>query len=103
MQASWVIQFLLVGLALLGPGRRFFRHGIPALLKRQPDMDSLVALGTGAAFAYSTVVTFTPSLLPAVARNVYFESAGVIVVLILFGRLLEARAKGRAKCRHPDT
>ncbi len=95
-QTSWIIQFLLIGLALVGPGRRFFKHGVPALLKRRPDMDSLVALGTAAAFGYSTVVTFLPALLPQVARNVYFESAGVIVVLILFGRLLEARAKGQA-------
>lgn len=95
-QTSWVLQFILVGLALAGPGRRFFARGIPALLQRHPDMDSLVALGTAAAFGYSSVVTFAPALLPPIARNVYFEAAGVIVVLILLGRLLEARAKGRA-------
>lgn len=96
MQTSWVLQFLLIGLVLAGPGRQFFQHGIPALVKRRPNMDSLVALGTAAAFLYSTVATFLPNLLPSEARNVYFEAAGVIVVLILFGRLLEARAKGRA-------
>ena len=95
-QTSWILQFLLIGLALAGPGRRFFVHGFPALLKQRPDMDSLVALGTAAAFGYSTIATFLPDLLPPQAQNVYFEAAGVIVVLILFGRLLEARAKGRA-------
>ncbi|MEM8804205.1 MAG: copper-translocating P-type ATPase, partial [Pseudomonadota bacterium] len=65
-------------------------------LRRAPDMNALVALGTGAAFAYSTVATFLPSVLPPSADNVYFESAGVIIVLILLGRTLEARAKSRA-------
>ena len=96
LQTSRILQFLLVGAALVGPGRQFFEKGVPSLLRRAPDMNALVALGTFAAFAYSTVVTFAPGLLPPVAQNVYFEAAGVIIVLILFGRTLEARAKGRA-------
>ncbi|MDO7895100.1 heavy metal translocating P-type ATPase, partial [Pseudomonas aeruginosa] len=59
-----------------------------------PDMNSLVAVGTAAAFGYSMVATFAPSLLPATV-NVYYEAAAVIVALILLGRFLEARAKGR--------
>ena len=94
-QTSRVLQFLLIGVVLVGPGRVFFQRGIPALLRGAPEMNALVALGTGAAFLYSTVVTFVPSVLPDNARSVYFEAAGVIVVLILFGRLLEARAKGQ--------
>ena len=58
-------------------------------------MNSLVALGTLAAFSYSTLSTFAPGLLPEGTAHVYFEAAGVIVVLILLGRWLEARAKGR--------
>lgn len=58
-------------------------------------MNSLVAVGTGAAYAYSVVATFLPAVLPASVRAVYFEAAAVIVVLILVGRYLEARAKGR--------
>ncbi len=58
-------------------------------------MNALVALGAGAAFLYSTVATFAPGLFPAGTANVYFEAAGVIVTLILLGRTLEARAKGR--------
>ena len=58
-------------------------------------MNALVALGSGAAFAYSTFVTFAPSVFPAGTSHVYFESAAVIVTLILLGRGLEARAKGR--------
>lgn len=58
-------------------------------------MNSLVAVGTGAAYLYSVVATFVPSVLPDTLRTVYFEAAAVIVVLILLGRFLEARAKGR--------
>ncbi|MFK8036064.1 MAG: copper-translocating P-type ATPase [Hyphomicrobiales bacterium] len=94
-QTSWLIQFVLTTIVLFGPGRQFFSKGIPALLKASPDMNSLVALGTGAAWAYSVVATFLPALLPDGVRAVYFEAAAVIVVLILLGRWLEARAKGR--------
>jgi Cu+-exporting ATPase len=95
IQTSWLIQFVLTTLVLFGPGRQFFAKGIPALFKLAPDMNSLVALGTGAAWGYSVVATFVPGLLPDGVRAVYFEAAAVIVVLILLGRFLEARAKGR--------
>lgn len=95
MQASWYLQFLLTTLVLALPGRRFYTKGFPALLRLAPDMNSLVAVGTLAAYAYSVVATFTPHLLPAGTVNVYFEAAAVIVTLILLGRYLEARAKGR--------
>tara|TARA_R100001369_G_scaffold28575_2_gene51340 strand:+ start:4151 stop:6661 length:2511 start_codon:yes stop_codon:yes gene_type:complete len=95
MQTSWIIQFLLTSLVLAWPGRSFYAKGVPALLRGAPDMNSLVALGTAAAWGYSTVATFAPALLPPEGRAVYFEAAAVIVVLILLGRTLEARAKGR--------
>lgn len=94
-QTSWVIQFVLATIVLFGPGRHFFFRGVPALLRGAPDMNSLVAVGTGAAWSYSIVATFLPGLLPEGVRAVYFEAAAVIVVLILIGRWLEARAKGR--------
>jgi P-type Cu+ transporter len=95
MQASRIIEFALTAVVLFGPGLRFFRSGFPALWRGAPDMNALVALGSGAAFAYSTFVTFAPSVFPAGTSHVYFESAAVIVTLILLGRGLEARAKGR--------
>ena len=95
-QSLWVMQFLLVTLVLLWPGARFFRKGVPALMRGAPDMNSLVALGAGAAWAYSVLVTFAPGLIPEASRAVYFEAAAVIATLILFGRSLEARARGRA-------
>lgn len=94
-QLSWIIQFLLTTVVLAGPGRVFYRIGIPALLKGAPEMNSLVAIGTAAAYLYSVVATFLPALLPDAVRAVYFEAAAVIVVLILVGRYMEARAKGR--------
>ncbi|MFZ3584002.1 heavy metal translocating P-type ATPase [Loktanella sp. DJP18] len=95
LTASWLIQFLLTTLVLAFPGIRFYRKGIPALLRAAPDMNSLVAVGTLAAYAYSLVATFAPALLPPGTVNVYYEAAAVIVTLILLGRVLEARAKGR--------
>ena len=92
---SWLLQFVLTTLVLLFPGRRFYQKGIPALLRFAPDMNSLVAVGTLAAYSFSVVATFMPQLLPEGTVNVYFEAAAVIVSLILLGRYFEAKAKGR--------
>lgn len=94
-KVSWDIQFALASIVMFGPGLRFFRKGIPALLRGAPDMHSLVAVGTLAAYGYSFVATFLPHVLPAGTVHVYYEAATVIISLILLGRLLEARAKGR--------
>lgn len=93
-QNSWLLQFVLTTIVLFGPGRRFYLKGIPALLRGAPDMNSLVAVGTAAAYLYSVVATFAAHLLPAGTVNVYYEAAAVIIALILLGRFLEARAKG---------
>ncbi|WP_300033100.1 heavy metal translocating P-type ATPase [uncultured Roseobacter sp.] len=90
-----LIQGVLTTLVLAWPGRRFFADGFPALIKGAPDMNSLVALGTSAAWIYSVVVMLAPGLFPAMSQGVYFEAAAVIVTLILTGRWLEARARGR--------
>lgn len=92
---SWVIQFVLTSAVLLGPGMVFLRRGLPSLIKGSPDMNSLVALGSLAAWGYSSVALFAPTVLPQSARAVYFEAAAVIITLILLGRWLEARARGR--------
>lgn len=94
-ELSWQLQFVLTTAVLAWPGRVFFIKGLAALWRRAPEMNSLVALGAGAAWGYSTVATFAPHWLPDNARHVYFEAAAVIVTLILLGRMLEARAKGR--------
>jgi heavy metal translocating P-type ATPase len=94
-QTSWMIQFVLTTLVLIGPGRGFFVKGLPALWRRAPDMNSLVVLGASAAWGFSVVALFAPAALPEGARVVYFEAAAVIVTLILAGRWLEGRAKGQ--------
>lgn len=91
---AW-IQGILTTLVLAGPGRHFFRDGLRALWQRAPDMNSLVAVGSGAAWLYSVVATLAPQWLPEASRHIYFEASAVIVTLILLGKLLEARAKGR--------
>lgn len=95
-EAYWYFQFVLTSLVLFVPGRRFFVQGLPALLRGAPDMNSLIAMGAGAAYVYSAVATFVPSALPAGTIHVYYEAAAVITTLILMGRFLEARAKGRS-------
>ena len=92
---SWIVQFLFTTLVLFGPGIGFFKSGLPALWRGIPDMNSLVVLGTSAAYLYSFVVTFFPNSLPYELRAVYYEPAAIIVVFILFGRFLEARARGK--------
>ncbi|MFP4607773.1 MAG: heavy metal translocating P-type ATPase, partial [Thiohalospira sp.] len=90
-------QFALTTLVLAGPGRRFWGPGLTAYRHLSPDMNSLVATGTGAAWLYSTGVLVAPWLFPPEARGLYFESAAVIVTVILFGKYLEEVAKGRTR------
>ncbi len=92
---AW-LQAVLATLVLAGPGRRFFRIGVPNLLRGHPDMNALVALGSGAAYLFSLVSTAAPSWLPEGSAHLYFEASVLIITLILLGRTLEARAKGRA-------
>lgn len=91
----YVLFFVLATVVQFGPGLRFYRHGAPALARGAPDMNSLVMLGTSAAWGYSVVATFLPDVLPEGTRHVYFEASAVIITLILVGRYLEAAARGR--------
>ena len=91
----WV-QFALGTAVTFWPGRRFFRAGWAAYRHLAPDMNSLVMTGVGAAYLYSAIVVVAPHLLPAEARNLYFESAAVVITLILMGKYLEELSKGRA-------
>jgi heavy metal translocating P-type ATPase len=90
------ISLVLATLVMFGPGLRFHRKGLPALLRGHPDMNSLVSIGTLAAFGYSALAVLLPRLLPAGAAHVYFEAAATVITLVLFGKLLEARSKGRS-------
>lgn len=95
LQLTWLLQFGLTTLVLMGPGRVMLTKGVKALVAAAPDMNSLVAVGASSAYLFSVVATFAPGLLPPGTVHVYFEAAAVIVTLIIMGRWLEARAKGR--------
>jgi Cu+-exporting ATPase len=77
-------------------GRQFFESAWNGLLNHNTNMDTLVALGTGSAWSYSTVVAVAPELFPAGTAGMYFEVAVIVIALILLGQALELRAKSRS-------
>jgi P-type Cu+ transporter len=76
-------------------GGHFFTGAWNALRNRRGNMDTLVAMGTGTAWLYSSVVVFFPELIPDSARHVYFEAAVIIIALVSLGSALEMRARGK--------
>jgi len=97
---AWV-QLVLSAPVVLWVGFPFFQRGWNSIVNRSPNMFTLVALGTGAAFAYSVAAVVMPGLFPASFRHgdgtlaLYFESAAVITVLVALGQVLELRARSR--------
>ena len=93
------LQFALATPVVLWGGWPFFQRGWASLVNRHLNMFTLIAIGTGAAYLYSVVATFLPGIFPAAflghggRPEVYFESAGVIVTLVLLGQVLELRAR----------
>jgi Cu+-exporting ATPase len=103
--AAWMHRLLPSGawrwveLALATPvqfvaGRRFYRQGWAEVRHLSPGMNTLVMMGSSAAYFYSLLAVVAPQIFPAGTANLYFEAAAVIITLILFGKYLEARAKG---------
>jgi Cu+-exporting ATPase len=92
----FLMQFLLATPILFWGGSQFFASTWSALKARAANMDTLIALGTTTAWLFSTVVTFAPGVFSNIEVDVFFEAAVFIIFFILFGRLLEARAKGQA-------
>ncbi len=94
-----VLMFLLATPVQFWAGAPFYRGAWAAARRRTTTMNTLIALGTTAAYGYSVVATFAPGLLTGVAGHVepYYDTAVVIIALILLGRTLEARARGRAR------
>jgi len=96
--SNW-IQFALATPVVLWAGWPFFVRGWQSLLTRNLNMFTLIAMGTGVAWAYSVVATFAPEIFPPAFRGpdgavaVYFEAAAVITVLVLLGQMLELRAR----------
>jgi energy-coupling factor transporter ATP-binding protein EcfA2 len=91
--ANHWVELALVTPVMLYSGWPIHRTGWLSLAHRSAEMNSLIAIGTSAAFGYSLFVTVAPALLPSGLRDVYFEAVGVIITLIPLGRLFEARAK----------
>ena len=93
--AAPLFELAVTALVMALPGRDIYRRGVRALWHRLPDMNSLVSLGTGAAFLYSVVATVRPSLLVSggIEPAVYYEAVIIILTLVLAGRAMEARAK----------
>ena len=92
----YALVCLILVLPVLWSGRRFYTGGFKALVHRSPNMDSLIATGTGAAMLYSIYSVFMISQGDFRAVNhLYFETAGVIITLIQLGKTLEAVSKGR--------
>ncbi len=92
---NWIMLALAIPVQF-GPGRRFYRQGWAALRHRSPDMNSLVMIGTSAAFFYSLLVTLAPGIFPQGTAHVYYEASAVVITLILLGKYFEALAKGRS-------
>ena len=93
----WTL-LVLTAFVMIWAGRRFYVSGVRALMHGVPDMNSLVAVGTGAAFLFSVVATLRPQLLAGagVAPDVYYEAVVIILAFVLTGRWLEARARHQA-------
>jgi Cu+-exporting ATPase len=101
MRLSVWIQLVLATPVVLWAGWPFFERGWASVRSRNLNMFTLIAMGTGVAWAYSIVATTAPQIFPATFRNddgsvdVYFEAAAVITVLVLLGQVLELRARER--------
>ena len=92
-----LIQLLLV-IPVMGAGYKFYIHGFKSLFSKSPNMDTLVAIGTSAAFLYSVYTTIqiaNGKITGMHHHQLYYESAGIIIALILLGKYFESRSKGK--------
>jgi len=94
-QLIWLAIGLLTLSVLIYSGGQFFQGAWEALKSKTANMDTLIALGTGAAWSYSMFVVIMPSLIPSLARHAYFEASCMIIAFVTFGAALENRARGK--------
>lgn len=94
-QATWLLLGVLTLAVMYYSGRHFFTGAWKSLLVHNANMDTLIALGTGAACLYSFVIVLFPDSVPSLARHAYFEAAVIIIGLINFGSALEMKARGK--------
>ncbi len=97
-QTMWFVLFLLTTPVQFWAGRNFYQNAWASIKHGSTNMNTLVVVGTSAAYGYSSVLTFFPSLLGHLGAHggAYYDTSAVIITLILFGKYLEARAKARA-------
>jgi len=91
----WLVIRAATLAILVFVGGHFFSGAWTALKNRRGNMDSLIAMGTGTAWLYSTLILLFPGLMPTIAHHVYFESAIIIIALVSLGAALETKARGR--------
>lgn len=94
-QAFWFAVGVLTFFVLVYSGGHFFVGAWKAFRAHNANMDTLIALGTGAAWVYSMLVVALPTIVPSLAQHAYFESAAIIIALINLGQALEVRARGK--------
>ena len=92
---GFALTQLLLCIPVMFIGRRFFTHGIPLLLRGNPNMDSLVAVGAGASFIYSVIMTYMIPYNMHAVHNLYYESVAVVITLVTLGKQLEEHSKRR--------
>lgn len=91
----WSIIGLVTLAVMIGSGKHFYTGAWQSFKNHSANMDTLIALGTGTAWAYSMLVLIAPDMLPEVARHVYFEASAMIIGLINLGLAFEVKARGR--------
>lgn len=95
-QLNWLAVGFVTLIVMVLTGGHFYQRAVKNLLNKTATMDTLVALGTGAAWLFSMAVTLFPSFFPESGRHLYFESSAMIIGLINVGKMLEAKAKQRS-------
>lgn len=92
---AWLLIAALTAAVMYYTGWHYFKGAWKSLEARSATMDTLIALGTGMAWLYSTIIVLFPALVPEIARHVYFEAAVIIIGMVNLGQALEQRARGR--------
>jgi len=95
LRVLWIGASILTVPVLIYSGNNFFKGAIAAFKHRSADMNTLIALGTGMAWLFSTIVVLFPDIFPENAREPYFDVVSVVIGLVVLGQALELRAKGR--------
>ncbi len=92
---NFALTQLILTVCILICGRKFYIVGFKTLFRGHPNMDSLVAIGTGSAFIYSLVMTVMIPSDPSAVHNLYYESSAVVVTLVMLGKYMESKSKGK--------